>query len=61
MRKKAQAPKLTLQRETLQAMGGTISSGNQSCDDSCYLVSCGGDCDISTGVKQQQQGLNPAG
>jgi hypothetical protein len=48
------ARKLSLNRETLTRMDGGISKtnpGNDSCVDSCYLVSCGGGCTISTGEK----------
>jgi hypothetical protein len=47
--------KLVLNKETLWQMetrqGSTIVGGNDSCVDSCYLVSCGGGCTISTGEK----------
>jgi hypothetical protein len=48
--------RLTLSKETLWQMDtqkGTtiIGGGNDSCVDSCYLVSCGGGCTISTGEK----------
>lgn len=50
--KKPRARKLSLTRDTLHVMGGTISSPEDSCVQSCYLQSCGGSCGISTGVKQ---------
>lgn len=50
------ARKLSLSRETLARIdsrtpGTVIGDGNDSCVDSCYLVSCGGGCTISTGEK----------
>ena len=49
------ARKLSLSKETLARIDGRISGtvvdGNDSCVDSCYLVSCGGGCTISTGAK----------
>jgi hypothetical protein len=48
------ARKLSLDRETLSQMNTGIQGtvvGNDSCVDSCYLVSCGGGCGISTGLK----------
>jgi hypothetical protein len=46
------ARKLSLNRETLAQIDtqkdGT-ARGFDSCIDSCYLVSCGGGCTISTG------------
>lgn len=46
--------KLTLSRETLWQMGAqqgstVIIGGDDSCVQSCYLVSCEGGCTISTG------------
>jgi hypothetical protein len=43
--------KLRLSRETLHTLEPRAIRGFDSCLDSCYLVSCGGDCGISTGVK----------
>jgi hypothetical protein len=47
--------KLTLSKETLWQMDAqrdtTIVGGNDSCVQSCYLVSCGGGCGISMGEK----------
>jgi hypothetical protein len=49
------ARKLSLNRETLSQMdtqkGDTVVVGFDSCVDSCYLVSCGGGCTISTAQK----------
>lgn len=48
------ARKLSLSKETLARIDGGIAKtgvGNDSCVDSCYLVSCGGGCTISTGEK----------
>jgi hypothetical protein len=49
--KRTATPKLTLNRETLRhlAEARTISP-NDSCIQSCYLVSCGGGCGISEGA-----------
>jgi hypothetical protein len=46
--------KLRLNKETLHSLGGRSRAvqGFDSCVDSCYLVSCGGGCDISTGMQQ---------
>ena len=46
--------KLTLSKETLWRMetgksSTIVDDGNDSCVQSCYLVSCGGGCGISTG------------
>jgi hypothetical protein len=47
--------KLSLNRETLARMetqkDTTVAGGFDSCVDSCYFVSCGGGCTISTGEK----------
>jgi hypothetical protein len=48
------ARKLRLNKETLIRMdsrsnGTVIGGGDDSCADSCYLVSCEGGCTISTG------------
>ena len=44
------ARRLTLNKETLGQMDTAIVvGGNDSCADSCYLVSCEGGCTISTG------------
>jgi hypothetical protein len=48
--------KLSLSKETLWQMDAQrdttiVGGGNDSCRDSCYLVSCGGGCGISTGEK----------
>jgi hypothetical protein len=49
--------KLMLSRETLRHLEESRTTGpDASCVQSCYLVSCGGDCGISTGVKQLTQG-----
>ena len=50
------ARKLRLNRETLIQMSPrssnpTVVGGNDSCVDSCYLVSCEGGCTISTALK----------
>lgn len=50
------ARKLRLNKETLNQMDSTgsatvIGGGNDSCVDSCYFVSCGGGCGISTALK----------
>lgn len=49
------ARKLSLSRETLARIDGQTAStvvigGNDSCLDSCYLVSCDGGCTISSGA-----------
>jgi hypothetical protein len=43
--------KLRLNKETLHSLvgKGRVDRGFDSCLDSCYLVSCGGGCGISTG------------
>jgi hypothetical protein len=45
--------KLRLNKETLHSLGGRsrADQGFDSCIDSCYLVSCGGGCGISTGMQ----------
>jgi hypothetical protein len=45
--------KLKLNRETLRSLNQTSTDivADQSCCDSCYFVSCGGGCGISTGLK----------
>jgi hypothetical protein len=47
--------KLSLNKETLSQMESQKDSGtligNDSCVDSCFFVSCGGGCTISTGLK----------
>jgi hypothetical protein len=48
------ARKLSLSKETLARIDAGTSKtvvGNDSCVDSCYLVSCDGGCTISTGAK----------
>jgi len=49
------ARKLSLSKETLaridgRASGTVVIGGNDSCVDSCYLVSCEGGCTISSGA-----------
>ena len=49
--------KLTLSKETLWRMeagksGTIIDDGNDSCVQSCYLVSCDGGCGISDGATE---------
>jgi hypothetical protein len=46
--------KLTLNRETLRHLvESRTSSPNDSCIQSCYLVSCGGGCGISDGATEE--------
>ncbi len=49
--------KLRLNKETLQRLGGPGRTDRvfDSCIDSCYLVSCGGGCGISTGMQTGTQ------
>ena len=50
MQKRAQK-KLILNRETLATLEARTSVGDTSCVDSCYFVSCGGGCGVSTALK----------
>jgi hypothetical protein len=50
MKKQKKVQKLTLKKETLHAVGSSGARAFDSCIDSCYLVSCGGGCGISTGM-----------
>ena len=48
--------KLSVSRETLRNLSARSHNGGRaefSCVESCYLVTCGTDCEVSTGQKTE--------